>query len=360
MPPQIIGRGTDAVRGADRQARRNDATFVHPRHRGGRRGGRTRSIARALRSLLGARAGASRRSRVRRRSTRSGRRPPTASRSPSGFRADVLISWGDEFARHAGQRLRVRLQQRLPRLLPAQGEQRGTPVREPRVPGAVLPARLQAGRRRSRGGQDARGGRDRAQVGRQRDPARAAATATASGGVVSPVEVQHARLRRRGRRARGRSARCFSVTGPVASDPRVGSKIWGSVGNCSGGITPWGTAISCEENFDGYGLPLTLDVDFANGWYDEGGHDDYLPGAPYRADPPGFAKYGWVCEHDPYDPHSRPRKHTALGRFRHENTAYRQVRRGKFVIYMGDDRNNDGIYKFVSDRSYHPRDRRTT
>jgi secreted PhoX family phosphatase len=39
----------------------------------------------------------------------------------------------------------------------------------------------------------------------------------------------------------------FSVTGPVASDPRVGTEIWGSVGNCSGGITPWGTAISCEE-----------------------------------------------------------------------------------------------------------------
>ena len=45
------------------------------------------------------------------------------------------------------------------------------------------------------------------------------------------------------------------------------------------------------------------------------------------------------------------RKHTALGRFRHENTAFRHVPGKKFVLYMGDDRNNEGVYKFVSERS---------
>jgi uncharacterized protein len=149
----------------------------------------------------------------------------------------------------------------------------------------------------------------------------------------------------------------FAVTGPLKGDPRVGTEIAGSLGNCSGGITPWGTAISCEENFDGYGLPLTVGNEFANGWV-EAGFPDYHPGAPYRTTGgTGFAKYGWVCEHDPYDPRVKPRKHTALGRFRHENTAFRARRGSKFVLYMGDDKANEGVYKFVSDRSFKPWDR---
>ena len=64
-----------------------------------------------------------------------------------------------------------------------------------------------------------------------------------------------------------------------------------------------------------------------------------------------FAKYGWVCEHDPYDPEYVGRKHTALGRFRHENTAFRHEPGKQFVLYMGDDKANEGVYKFVSARS---------
>jgi secreted PhoX family phosphatase len=155
----------------------------------------------------------------------------------------------------------------------------------------------------------------------------------------------------------------FRVTGPLAGDPKVGSEISGTLGNCSGGTTPWNTAISCEENFDGYGLPLPSTQDFVYGWADptnDGfpGYPDYLPDAPYRALPPGFRKYGWVCEHDPYDPHSVPRKHTALGRFRHENTCFRHVPGKPFVVYMGDDGNNDCVYKFVSDRAFVAGDRR--
>jgi uncharacterized protein len=149
----------------------------------------------------------------------------------------------------------------------------------------------------------------------------------------------------------------FRVTGPLAGDPLVGRHIHGSLGNCSGGITPWGTAISCEENFDGYGLALAAGNDFAYGWV-EAGHPEYHPGAPYRADGTGFAKYGWVCEHDPYDPDFTPRKHTALGRFRHENTAFRAKRGRRMVFYMGDDKASEAVYKFVSDRCYEPRDRR--
>ena len=74
-------------------------------------------------------------------------------------------------------------------------------------------------------------------------------------------------------------------------------------------------------------------------------------------DPEAFKKYGWVCEHDPYDPDYVGRKHTALGRFRHENTAFRHEPGKHFVLYMGDDKANEGLYKFVSARKFKPRQR---
>ena len=117
------------------------------------------------------------------------------------------------------------------------------------------------------------------------------------------------------------------------------------MGNCSGGITPWGTALSCEENFDGYGTNVALNLDFGYGWHQFGGQPE---DAEYEFKT--FKKYGWVCEHDPYDPEHVGRKHTALGRFRHENTAFRHEPGSRFVLYMGDDKNNEGVYKFVSDR----------
>jgi uncharacterized protein len=126
-----------------------------------------------------------------------------------------------------------------------------------------------------------------------------------------------------------------TADGDISVD--VGASALGSVANCSGGITPWGTVLSCEENFQEYGE--------ANGW---GGEYDIEK----------YAKYGWVVEHNPYDPSSTPRKHTALGRFRHENTAFRHVRGKPFVLYMGDDAKNEGVYKFVSERPFIPGDRK--
>ena len=181
-------------------------------------------------------------------------------------------------------------------------------------------------------------------------------------GVVSP-----SRYNRRiyggavaGQPSAGRST--FRVTGPLAADPKVGPEIVGTVGTSSGGTTPWGTALSCEESFEGYGLPLPDDRDDVLGWADptsDGfpGYPDYHPDAPYRTDAPGSRKYGWVCEHDPYDPGFMPRKHTALGRFRHVDTTFRHVPGKPFVLYMGDGGADDCVYKFVSDREYRPGDR---
>ena len=273
-----------------------------------------------------------------------------------GYRVDVLISWGDEFRDTQGNVFEFGFNNDFLAYFPLKGSDEGILFMNHEYPGPFYQhgfkpdaAGVAEGKtleeveieRKSVGNSILHVKRGRDGAWRVVSPSKY--NTRVYGGDVDAPEAERSR---------------FSVTGPVASDPRVGREIWGSIGNCSGGITPWGTAISCEENFDGYGMPLTVGVDFFNGWYDEGGHEEYLPGAPYRADPPGFAKYGWVCEHDPYDPSSRPRKHTALGRFRHENTAYRQARRKKFVIYMGDDKANEGVYKFVSDRSYHSRDRR--
>jgi secreted PhoX family phosphatase len=137
----------------------------------------------------------------------------------------------------------------------------------------------------------------------------------------------------------------LSFTGPLAPggsrpDPKVGATAQGSIANCSGGTTPWGTALSCEENYDGYGETFfEATQDFAVGW-------DYV-GAPVGDDvqqtgevryprpeyvattnlPEESRRYGWVCEHDPYT-REPGRKHTALGRFRHENTAFRVAAAG--------------------------------
>ena len=163
----------------------------------------------------------------------------------------------------------------------------------------------------------------------------------------------------------------LSFTGPLApggsrADPKIGPTAQGSLGNCSGGTTPWGTALSCEENYDGYGETFfRATQDFAVGWDFVGAPvgDDVQQTGEVRYPRPEYVattnrpeesrRYGWVCEHDPYT-REPGRKHTALGRFRHENTAFRVARGRKFVIYMGDDQANQGVYKFVSTRSFDP------
>ena len=114
------------------------------------------------------------------------------------------------------------------------------------------------------------------------------------------------------------TGRTSNSPGPLTGAAGIGESAHGSLGNCSGGITPWGTALSCEENFDGYGTNVANNLDIGYGWHQWGGQPE---DAEYEFT--AFKKYGWVCEHDPYDPEYPGRKHTALGRFRHENTAFR-------------------------------------
>ena len=157
----------------------------------------------------------------------------------------------------------------------------------------------------------------------------------------------------------------FAVDGPAAGskflrtsvDP-TGKKVLGTFGNCAGGVTPWGTILSGEENFNGYfagGASITDPVALARA-------SRYgLPGAATERkwerfdkrfdlaqEPNEFNRFGWVVEIDPHDKNSAPVKHTALGRFKHEGCTIRVARDGRVVAYMGDDERFDYIYKYVS------------
>jgi secreted PhoX family phosphatase len=72
----------------------------------------------------------------------------------------------------------------------------------------------------------------------------------------------------------------------------------------------------------------------------------------YKREPNESNRFGWIVEIDPFDPTSKPKKRTALGRFKHENAAYAFTKDKRVVIYSGDDQADDYIYKFVSTNAY--------
>ncbi|WP_345461718.1 PhoX family protein [Deinococcus carri] len=126
----------------------------------------------------------------------------------------------------------------------------------------------------------------------------------------------------------------IELTGPARGSAAVkgATTVRGTVGNCSGGQTPWGTLLTCEENVDGY----------TKAW----------AGSGYEA-----MHQGWVTEIDPFDPAWTPRKRTGMGRFRHENAAVTVAKDGRVVVYMGDDMQDSCIYKFISRGKYAPGNR---
>jgi secreted PhoX family phosphatase len=129
----------------------------------------------------------------------------------------------------------------------------------------------------------------------------------------------------------------------------LGTKIIGTLGNCAGGTTPWGTVLSAEENFqylvaepvysDGTSFaPATRPFAIADG--ELAGHGSAL-GLPGN-------KYGWIVEIDPANPNDRGTKHTWLGRYRHEAVGIRVVSGKPLAFYSGCDRRGGHLYKFVS------------
>jgi secreted PhoX family phosphatase len=167
---------------------------------------------------------------------------------------------------------------------------------------------------------------------------------------------------RRNRRITANTGMTFS--GPAAghrlvqtvADPS-GRRPLGTVNNCSHGFTPWGTYVTCEENFNGYFRldPGAYDAEQAalNSRYGVGGdrnrwatNDERFVVTPGNPSEPN--RFGWVVEIDPFDPTSTPVKRTALGRTKHEGAFVQVTKGGRVVVYMGDDQVNEYVYKFVS------------
>lgn len=162
----------------------------------------------------------------------------------------------------------------------------------------------------------------------------------------------------------------FEVRGPArghhrlrtANDP-TGTCVLGTMRNCGGGVTPWGTYLSAEENINyvfrgdlAVGHPESLNHarfdmpqnDHAWGIYDPRFDLGITPNEPNR--------FGWIVEVDPFDPNSIPKKRTALGRFMHEGAECVIAPDGRIVVYMGDDMRFEYLYKFVSDHVWDPKD----
>ncbi|AOW88018.1 MULTISPECIES: PhoX family protein [Streptomyces] len=152
----------------------------------------------------------------------------------------------------------------------------------------------------------------------------------------------------------------FRLTGPAAgsdlvrtSADRSGRKVLGTLNNCSGGTTPWGTTLHGEENFNQYFANASSDTDKRYG-IGTGATERKWERFDRRFDvaqePNEVHRFGYVVELDPYDPDSTPRKHTLLGRFKHEAATVRLTGDGRPVVYTGDDERFDYFYKFVGSK----------
>ena len=177
----------------------------------------------------------------------------------------------------------------------------------------------------------------------------------------------------------------MQFSGPVAGDPLLvtpydnsGMTTRGTINNCGNGTTPWGTYLTCEENFQGYmlqhrrgAIPNEQDrygigaSGFGYLWANVAGDGSEVDREFERWDcnPTGASAtedyrnevncFGWMVEIDPQDPQSTPKKRTAMGRFRHEGSAHSPAVNGqKLAFYMGDDARFEYLYKFVTEDDY--------
>ena len=159
----------------------------------------------------------------------------------------------------------------------------------------------------------------------------------------------------------------IDITGPARGHTLVctdadlrGVKVKGTFNNCASGKTPWGTYLTCEENFNGYFMSSNSnekisdefkrygigarDYGYSWGKFDDRFDITKVPNEPNR--------HGYVVEIDPTKPNAMPKKRTALGRFKHENAEVVLTKDNAVIVYLGDDERGEFIYKFVADKKY--------
>jgi secreted PhoX family phosphatase len=163
----------------------------------------------------------------------------------------------------------------------------------------------------------------------------------------------------------------MQLTGPVAGHERVkttadqtGTRVIGTMNNCAGGVTPWGTYIMAEENFHGYfsgKLPEGHKeaANYKRYGVPEGAYEwaNFYDRYDLSKEPNEPNRFGWIVEVDVMDPTSAPKKRTALGRTKHEGAESIVAQNGKVVFYLGDDERFDYVYKFVTEGTYNAGDR---
>lgn len=158
----------------------------------------------------------------------------------------------------------------------------------------------------------------------------------------------------------------FEVSGPARGVDRMktpedatGTRVIGTLANCAGGSTPWGTYLSGEENFDFFfngPVPISSldaatgtmfqevqDLERNNGWWQHHPRFDLTRPGNNEAN-----RFGWIVEIDPLDPGVPPKKRTALGRMKHEGAETVIAPDGRLVVYTGDDEKMQHLYRFVS------------
>lgn len=155
----------------------------------------------------------------------------------------------------------------------------------------------------------------------------------------------------------------MEITGPAAGHSKMktsydpdGRKVLGMINNCAGATTPWGTWLKCEENFNGYfwnkkaaqKSPHAVSLKRYGAPGERYNWGEYYDRFDVGKEPNEINRFGWVVEIDPLDPNSKPKKRTALGRFKHEGAGNIVNKDGRFVVYQGDDQRFDYVYRFVT------------
>jgi secreted PhoX family phosphatase len=162
-----------------------------------------------------------------------------------------------------------------------------------------------------------------------------------------------------------------AFAGPAAGSPLLenpaGNMPLGTVNNCGSGPTPWGTYLTCEENFNGYFGSADLNSDEFNSVrteeqsrygfdFDGFGYGWHFFDPRFDLTNPEYVneknRFGWIVEIDPFDGAQKPTKRTAMGRFKHEAVAIAESSDGRIAAYMGDDQRFDYCYKYVSNKPW--------